>query len=208
MSIVALKRKTQTQYNNMSANKTGFSLNGTHRSQGYVGQTSLSRSLPRTLMKGNTPKGHGGCCGQFKITPIVQSAVTSLNDPSIIKQSVLNTKGMINTHYRWIDRPQPYSTVKPDNNNNNNTQDDYINRLKKDTIHKVDACITEKSVQCINSCNKTYFRKNMFNFTKPENTYAPLSSGDYITKIHESCVQYDQKPVSNTKNAPFACGSV
>ena len=53
MSIVALKRKTNTQYNNMSANRKGFSLNGTHRSQGYVGQTVLSRSLPRTLMRGN-----------------------------------------------------------------------------------------------------------------------------------------------------------
>jgi len=54
MSIATLKRKTQTQYNNMSVgSKTGFSLNGTHRSQGYIGQTSLSRSLPKTLMKGN-----------------------------------------------------------------------------------------------------------------------------------------------------------
>ena len=61
MSIATLKRKTQAKYNNMSVGNThGFSINGTHRNQGYVGQTSLSRSLPRTLMKGNAVRGHGG----------------------------------------------------------------------------------------------------------------------------------------------------
>ena len=50
MSIATLKRKTQTKYNNMSVGSTqGFSLNGGFRNQGYVGQTSLSRSLSRTL---------------------------------------------------------------------------------------------------------------------------------------------------------------
>ena len=66
MSIVALKKKTAAKYNNMSVNtKEGFSLNGTRRLQGYVGQTSLSRSLPRTLMRGTTIRGHGGCCGTY-----------------------------------------------------------------------------------------------------------------------------------------------
>ena len=61
MSIATLKRKSQTKYNNMSVGQPFFSLNGTHRNQGYVGQTSLSRSLPRTLMRGNVVRGHGGC---------------------------------------------------------------------------------------------------------------------------------------------------
>ena len=101
MSIVTLKKKTNAQYKNLSVgSKNGFSLNGTHRSQGYVGQTSLSRSLPRTLMKGNAMKGHGGCCGTFKISPIVSSAITSLNNPNVVKSSVLSTKGMVSTHFR------------------------------------------------------------------------------------------------------------
>ena len=79
MSIVALKRKTYAQYHNNSVNG-GFSLNGTHRNQGYIGQTSLSRSFPRTPMKGNTPKGHGGCCGKYPMGNIIQSGVTSLED--------------------------------------------------------------------------------------------------------------------------------
>ena len=40
MSIVALKRKTDAKYKNVSANQiNGFSLNGTKRLQGYIGQT-------------------------------------------------------------------------------------------------------------------------------------------------------------------------
>lgn len=135
MSIATLKKKTQTKYNNMSVGERQFSINGTHRSQGYVGQTSLSRSLPRTLMKGNVAIGHGGCCGKFNKTPIVQSAVISLENPNVVKSSVLGTSGMISTKYQWIKRPQPYTSVKPDNNQNNNSQSDYITYLVDKTIN-------------------------------------------------------------------------
>ena len=211
MSVATLKRKTQTQYNNMSVgSKTGFSLNGTHRSQGYIGQTSLSRSLPKTPMKGNVQKGHGGCCGDYEERPIIQSAITSLNDPSVIKPSVLGTKGMLSSRYRWLNRPQPYSTVKLDTTNNLNTQEDYITRLKKKTIKVADACTTQKEIQCIKSCNNynTYFRQNVFHFTKPESSYKPITSSEYITKIHESCADNDIIPKNNTNKTPFACGAV
>ena len=141
MSIVTLKRKTQVQYNNMSVNsKTGFSLNGTHRSQGYIGQTMLSRSLPRTPMKGNVAKGHGGCCGKYPKYGIIQSAVTSLNDTSIVKSSVQTTYGMLRTHYKWIWRPQPYSTTKVDTFHNSNPQSNYISKLSSNTANIVDSC--------------------------------------------------------------------
>jgi hypothetical protein len=208
MSIVTLKRKTQTKYNNMSVGEKQFSLNGTLRNQGYVGQTSLSRSLPRTLMKGNVAKGHGGCCGKFLQTPIVQSGLISLNDPTVVKSSVLGTQGMINTHYRWIKRGEPFSTVKPDTNNNLNTQDDYITRLKKNSIKEVDDCNNNTEIQCLKKCNNynPYFRKNVFHFTKPENSYKPISSSDYITKLHDGCTVNDNNLVSSTNKTPFACG--
>ena len=44
MSIATLKRKSQAKYNNSLGSDTIFSISGTHRNQGYVGQTSLSRS--------------------------------------------------------------------------------------------------------------------------------------------------------------------
>jgi hypothetical protein len=131
MSIVALKKKTNAQYKNMSSGVQQFSLNGTHRSQGYVGQTSLSRSLPRTLAKGNTLRGYGGTDGHFYLKPSVLSGITSTEDLKIIKPSVLSNTGMISTQYRWIDRPQPFVSVKNDDNHNTNTQQDYIVKIKK-----------------------------------------------------------------------------
>ena len=64
MSVATLKKKTRTQYHNMSVNRVGgFSLNGTRRSQGYVGQDMLGRHLQSTPMRGNVARGSGGCCG-------------------------------------------------------------------------------------------------------------------------------------------------
>ena len=95
MSIATLKRKTESMYNNVSVGAARFSLNGTHRTQGYVGQTSLSRHLQRTPMKGNVIRGNGGCCGTYRIFPVitsgVQSAIDCLNDPRVVKKSVVNT---------------------------------------------------------------------------------------------------------------------
>ena len=102
MSIATLKKKSQAQYKNLSVRQPQFSINGTHRSQGYVGQTSLSRSLPRTLMNGAYPRGNGGCCGSFPIKPIVQSAVTSVENPNIIKLSVVSSKGMMEEKSKCI----------------------------------------------------------------------------------------------------------
>ena len=140
MSIVTLKKKTAAQYNNMSVGTTnGFSLNGTHRSQGYVGQTSLSRSLPRTLMKGNTMRGHGGCCGSYPVGGLILSAVNSVEDSSVVKKSVINNSGMIRTKYRWIWRPQPYSSVKPDTSNHINTQGHHIDILHDKAVENADS---------------------------------------------------------------------
>ena len=57
MSIVALKKKTAAKYNNMSVGVAQFSINGGHRNQGWVGQTALSRSIPKTPMRGGAARG-------------------------------------------------------------------------------------------------------------------------------------------------------
>jgi len=153
MSIVILKRKSDAMYKNMSVGSTtGFSLNGTHRNQGYVGQTMLSRSLPRTPMKGNEPKGHGGCCGKYIKKGIIQSAVTSLNNPSIVKTSVQNTNGMLRTHYQWIWRPQPYSSTKIDSTHNSNPQSTYIRNISVNTAKVVDASSNVYKITCPKQC--------------------------------------------------------
>ena len=105
MSLVALKRKTAAMQN-LSTGQKGFSINGTHRSQGYVGQTSLSRSLINTP-HGQTgaPEGHGGCCGTFSTTSNIRASETfSLEDENVVKKSVLSTAGMLSNRNRWLKR--------------------------------------------------------------------------------------------------------
>ena len=197
MSIATLKRKTQTQYNNMSVGEKQFSLNGTHRNQGFVGQTSLSRSLPRSLMKGDTLRGHGGCCGTYLIKPIVQSAVKTTEDSSIVKSSVMNTQGMIDTKYRWIRRPQPFSSVKPDNNSNTNSHEQYIEKLAKRTINEsLEECDRSRTSKC---CNKPRAGKTkVLTFTKPLSSYVPISSGEYTRNIILPCEQNDEVSIRTT----------
>ena len=64
----------------------GFSLNGTTRNQGYIGQTSLSRTLVRTLRNGTAVRGHGGCCTDASKAPVLQAEFTNLEDNSVVKK--------------------------------------------------------------------------------------------------------------------------
>tara|TARA_R110001592_G_scaffold185465_5_gene429506 strand:- start:4911 stop:5531 length:621 start_codon:yes stop_codon:yes gene_type:complete len=72
MSIVAMKRKSRGMNQSVSSYGKGFSLNGGHRNQGWVGQSSLGRS----------------------------NSFCSANNPNIIKRSNMNTNGYITTSIR------------------------------------------------------------------------------------------------------------
>lgn len=189
MSEAILKRKTSAKYNNNSVGK-GFSLNGTHRSQGWIGQDTIGRSFPKTLMKGNIPKGHGGCCGSYPQKDIVTSAITSLNDPSVIKKSSLNSNGMIREKYRWIWRPQPFSTTKQDTSRTINDQSSYISSLSVTVSNLIDASYStfidqKKSYSCCDLSNIPREAR-----PRPNNTYLPQviqtrKPGNYV-KINMS----------------------
>ncbi len=209
MSIATLKRKTQAKYNNMSVGQSQFSLNGTHRSQGYVGQTMLSRHFPKTLMKGNVIRGHGGCCGTYPIKPIVQSGVNYQEDSRVVKSSVINTAGMIETKYYCVgDCIKGGNTcdgclkrmnhVKPDRNNNNNTQHDYITSLAKDAVNKTSLCNKlEKDVQLYKAtCDKSLGlkRSTICTITKSDQeSKIPMSAGQYTIYLNNGCVVNDIK---------------
>jgi hypothetical protein len=207
MSIVTLKRKTAAKYNNNSVSKPNFSLNGTRRSQGYVGQDTRGRSLPKTIMKGNTPKGHGGCCGKYPINPIVQSAVTSLNNPNIIKPSVVGNYGLIETKYQWIHRPQPFSTTKPDSSFSQliGTQQQYIEKISKLALNAANKSSCQINKYTPTKCKSTNRNSQINNLTKncvsltkdimdhtltPKNGVA-MESGVYVKKIHQNCGSLD-----------------
>lgn len=118
MSIVTMKRKSRGYNNPISSN--GFSLNGGYRNQGWVGQTSISRSINRTVFKGLDPVGHGGLLGSYNRSILSNNQCTS-NINTIIKPSTLTTKGYFD--YKCSCKKD---IVK---NNSQNTQNLYIKNL-------------------------------------------------------------------------------
>ena len=220
MSIATLKRKTQAKYNNSSVGQRQFSLNGTHRSQGYVGQTMLSRSLPRSLMNGNVLRGHGGCCGFYPVKPIVQSGLNYQEDSRVVKSTVMNTAGMIVNKYSCIGEcvqgtvcdgsQKRIEIVKPDNNNNNNTQEWYIKKRANDAVKcnstvkpvplKYTSYINDAGLKCTTSCTITKTDKQCG---------IPMTAGEYTVYLNNGCTLNDIAPptVGNNsrKGMPFAC---
>lgn len=205
MSIVTLKRKTQVQYNNMSVGQNAFSLNGARRSAGYVGQDMLGRSLLRSLSKNGALKGHGGCCGNYpkheiKMTP----EMCCLNNPAIVKPSSLSTNGMLMSRYRWIRRPQPYSTTKPNCNITNNVQSSYIDNLARKTILAGSNCgedMVNTEFASSSICQKC---PSIF---KTEKYTGALEANNVIRNMTKKCTSTDDfKVPTNTKSGtPFAC---
>lgn len=214
MSIATLKRKTANQYNNLSVQKPQFSINGTRRSQGYVGQTMLSRHFPATLMRGNVARGHGGCCGQYFTGQMVKSTgIPDLNDPTVVKNSVLNTQGLYHTVYKWIWRPQPETTVKNIGFNHYNDQQKYIEDKHKKTI----SCITNKvnTVVCPNANNSiNCFKNRPFGsriryprgyavITKQPSVYTSVSQSEFIKALAGSCTENDKPTINPNFNQPL-----
>lgn len=209
MSEATLKRKSRTLYRNLSVNSVkGFSINGTRRSQGYVGQTSLSRSLPRTLMRGNVARGSGGCCGTYYQGPIVRSAVpfdsnasgeSANNNPDVVKSSVLGTGGMIMTKYPWIRRPQPFTSVKINSSSSNNTQSTYISEKSADLIDSLNACNIVKTDIPTNCCSEGSNRPfgSVIHYSRPysvitksadsQNKLGALSQSVFLNALKGKC---------------------
>ena len=140
MSIHTLKRKTEAKYNNMSVGVPQFSIEGTRRLQGYVGQDMRGRTILRTPFRGNTPRGSGGCCGAYTQSICVPYGTQTVEDSGVVKSSVLSNWGSLQTHFRWIRRPQPFATVKPgDGSLSDNTSESiYVERLRNSVITSID----------------------------------------------------------------------
>jgi len=213
MSIATLKKKTGAKYNNMSVSQPLFSLNGTHRSQGFIGQTTLSRSLPRTLSKNGGYKNYGGCCGAFKIGEIVQSAIKSTEDSSVVKCSTINTLGLLHVNkYTCLWRPYPYTFVKMDANLNLNSQSDHISNIKKNALAEADACRDKNPDPCkISNTNCSLVRprytpfKNTDNWAKPDSDFVAMSQGEYLIKLDKKCGAIDDVKYAQNINKCNKC---
>lgn len=210
MSIVTLKRKTQSKYNNMSVGKPQFSLNGTRRNYGYVGQDMLGRSLIRSLSKNGALKGHGGCCGKYPVSQIITTPeMAGLNNPAGVKSASVNYAGLIASRHRWT-RAKRYSTVKPDNNLHNNVQSVYIRNLSRKAILDGSNCyIMRKDCprQCTLSKTTNYNRISVaVPIVKPESFLGAVNGSDHIQKLDKICAELDEiKHLNPNRNVPFAC---
>ena len=215
MSIVTLKRKTQTQYNNMSVGQKGFSLNGSFRGQGYVGQSTQSRTLVRTLAKGSELRGHGGCCGKYPISNVRASELLHLDDASVVRSTVKNTTGMISSKYRWVTRPHPYSSLKQTGSDRQmNHQSTYIDNLVKTTLNAMDLPGCKPEYVCKMPCRPigaNSFRSivPVYKEVKADSFTGAISQSSRLRALNAECGLIDKKLVQEAVNAPaipFACG--
>lgn len=124
MSLAVLKRKTfhggNPRVDSISGvGGAGFSLNGGNRNVGGVGRFRMVSNVTRTRFRGITPMGSGGNHGSYAQTASSSGSCSS-NDSSIVKNSVISTKGMLENKYkgiftgayprRWVkDEPKPQS---------------------------------------------------------------------------------------------------
>jgi hypothetical protein len=203
----------------MSVGQHQFSLNGTRRSQGYVGQTMLSRSLPRTLMRGNTICGHGGLHGTYPVKTIVTEGTglgtNMLNNNRVVKSSVLDTNGQIMTQYRWIRRPYPITSVKSEDSTNNNSQSEYLTQLKRKIWENVPDNVpptTVNNTQCCVDIMKTNYKNYLTSSTPPYSMAKPpkvLDQSEYLWQSQQICHDDYCVPQTNTHgHVAFACNNV
>ena len=136
MSIATMKAKSLAVYGTHST-KAGFSLNGALR-QPPLGE-NLGRSVTRTPFRGPAPMGHGmgsrcrvggwraRTCGGKYPQKIQRS---SLGTPqTLVKPSVMNQKGMIETKYTGI-----LHGAYPRSHTFNVQTVPYIERVKKEVL--------------------------------------------------------------------------
>lgn len=172
MSIVALKRNSRRFIFPISAR--GFSLNGGHRNQRAIGDTNLS-----ALTTGQ----ERGCC--------------SYNDPSIIKLSVKNTKGLIDSTITYPTCPNKEGCTKGSQSNwvknfspEDRSQGVYvINTVKAGSA----ACVTEKtnsgaSNPCLPACGIRSYHiggKRFYTTFNAKNSgkygQGAISAGEYLS---------------------------
>ena len=196
MSLATFKKKTAHKYKNNSVEQRQFSINGTRRSQGYIGQTSLSRNNLRTPASGPALQGHGTCCGKYPMKTVFTSSIFSTNDPTMVKSSVLGTKGMLQKRTQWARRPQPFSSTKPSEALNLHKSSDITAFKKQQALKKCDAPGYKPAGNC---CAP--------NAKQDKELHVAISASDYTTRLRQSCAELDAEwrryKVSNKCNAPL-----
>ena len=235
MSIVAMKRKTIAKTNISGSGRvqqwmvqgpygpsntpvvtpgTGFSINGGHRNQGYVGQTSLSRSIVRTPFRGANPVGTGGCCSTYS-DHVISNCGNCLNNPDYIKPSVLTTKGMLAKKLKWRNGntktkygEPAQNPTKPTGHFGEHTQSEYIAAKKVSAttttfLNKPFDCKEHPHCKAISDVFFIGTQKHTRNsITRP---VGPLSNHDYLARAKRKSLQTTNCCSTTGSNSKHKC---
>jgi hypothetical protein len=204
MSLAVLKRKTAAKYNNSSVGENQFTLNGTRRSQGYVGQDTRGRALSRTLMRDGAARGHGGCCGTYE-TKMLSSGICCLNDADVIKKSSMNNLGQLMTRYKWINSGK--GTVKVDSNQDTYSSNVYTERIRNRMLLEAETCTEPSEKPPVCKPDVPISRNNLAcnvtkDITRIEGGTA-MDSSLYVLGFGKKCTTNDPAPVSSIGCGPL-----
>lgn len=190
MSLVTLKRKAAAKYNNMSVGHANFSLNGTRRNQGYVGQNLRS-----------------------------ESCMLCTNDPNVIKRSVGGSSNHVQAKHSQGTR-NGINIVKPDSNHIQNSQHTYIEQERKKAIAACADSEKDSPVRIILPCSKSVniigtgglpiFGANARSAsntiscaTTKDLSGTSKSSGKYIFDLANKCADNDPKLTNPSGGTPL-----
>lgn len=202
------------------ASNAGFSLNGSRRTIGQVGQ-DMKFSQMGTPFRGKYPKGCGGSKGRYpdgpsdvrlNYWPIYTGVATG--GGIVVKPSVLSTKGMLARRFRWINSGQyPNYWVQPDytgNQTDSASQGLYVQTKAASNYCWYDVNDPQIYVdyfkRCGSSgCQTTPARGYTFSIQQANAPYTktlhqPKDASDYTLRIQKRCVN----PVGFQKPFPYA----
>jgi hypothetical protein len=201
------------------ASNAGFSINGSTRNIGGVG-ANMRFSKSATPYRGIYPKGWGGTRGRYPDGPNevvlnimpVTTGVAVQN--TIVKPSVLSTRGMLERRFRWINSGQyPNNWVQPNytgNQTDTASQGLYIQNKSAANYCHYDVNNPETYVDYYkasgpNGCQTTPARGYTMNIQQSNAPYTktlhqPKDASDYTLRVQRRC----QDPVGFQKPFPYA----
>ncbi len=202
MSLASFKKKSVSLYGTNISGKgaQGFSINGTVRSNTYIGKNCIMSSAG-TPMTGIYPQGYGGLRGRyphyvmFNVYP--DSAIG--NTSPVPYKSVLTTRGMLHTRFKCIyDGTYPNNVVKnvyTGDMVDNVSQGVYLEKKDSANMCVMDAnnrtkysgggerCLLESGIK------KTYPGANVGGYFKPP--VGAIDSDTYLQYIKKNCSNKD-----------------
>lgn len=256
MSIVAMKRKSVILYgSNVSGKPTngngdlwinrgpfgrntnhtpvvspgtnGFSLNGSNRNVGRVGQT-YAMSKNGTPFRGIHPYGWGGTGGQYYRAEPVLNALqveTLGNQWEFNKPSVLSTAGMLRTRFKWLYGGKYPNYIVKDMYTGNLTQNAsegvYLANLASASTCTLDVNNQAKyAATCINNSsgctNRLSVVKRTYDDVAAQSSYGKppkvaVDQGTYLLYLTKNCSNKQEpvvKQASGMNPCIYGCGGV